>query len=81
VQGIHHRIVSRFLFGVTRWQKHDDVPIDRVPFQVAFKGCAVDLDVLHGNRLRTGHHRRAPDGRLAEFDLSATDDWNAPVQE
>ena len=57
VQGINHRIAPRLRLGVAGRQEDDNVAVDRVPFQVALQGSPVNLNVLHGNRLRVGLYR------------------------
>jgi hypothetical protein len=55
VQRVYDGIASGFLPGVGRREEDEDVPIDRVAFQVTFQRGAVDLYPLHGDRLGTGH--------------------------
>src|SRR5215472_5646985 len=65
VQGIYDRVALRFLLGITRWQKDDDVAINGISLQIAFESPPTDLDMLHGDRLRAGNH-----GRNFGLDLS-----------
>ena len=68
VQRVDHGIAALLVFLVAGRQEDDDVTIDSVAFEIAFKRRAVDLDVLHRHRLCAGddvgnvclHLRREP---------------------
>jgi len=55
VQRIDHWIVAGLLSGVAGRKKHNHVTVDRVTFQIAFQGSAVNLDALHRDQLRSGN--------------------------
>jgi len=58
VERINHRIAARIVGGVTGWQENQRFAVDGVAFQIALQGSAVNLDVLHRDRLGARRHRR-----------------------
>ena len=51
VQRVDDGIAALHIFLIAGRQKDEDIAIHCIPLQIAFKGCAVDLDVLHRVRL------------------------------
>jgi hypothetical protein len=58
VERVDNWVVAGFLLGIARRQKYEDVAIHGVSLQIAFKGCAVNLDVLHRDGICPGNHWR-----------------------
>ena len=54
MQRVDHGIAALLVFLVAGRQKDDDIAIDGIAFEIAFEGCAVDLDVLDRDRLCSG---------------------------
>ena len=54
VQCVHDGVAAMFVLLITGRQKHDDIAVDGVAFQIAFKRCAVDLDSLNSDWFAPG---------------------------
>jgi hypothetical protein len=58
VECIHHGIAASLVFRVAGRQKDKDVTVYLVAFKIAFECGAVNLYVLHRDRLCAGHRGR-----------------------
>ena len=47
VQRVDDGIAALLIFLVAGRQEDNDIAVDGVAFEIAFQGCAVDLDVLN----------------------------------
>ena len=54
MQRVDDGIAALLIFLVAGRQEDDDVAIDGIAFEIAFERRAVDLDVLHRDRLCAG---------------------------